>query len=181
MYKRQIISNAIYGSSDSGFYIKLLSVLIPIMYSDMITDGLLKGLDRQAASMRYNIFDSSLCVILVYFLLPKFAIGGYIFILFISEIINFSLSIGKLSKITTLRINLINDIIKPLLCSIGCCAGVNIGCIYFGIFNYSSKTVLIILALICSLLYFCGIYLLNCITRCELNNYSSMLKSRGCA
>ncbi|MBQ8027050.1 MAG: oligosaccharide flippase family protein, partial [Clostridia bacterium] len=70
------ISTAIYSDLQASFYIKLLSVLIPVMYTDMITDGLLKGLDQQSASMRYNIFDSAICVVLVYFLLPKYSIKG---------------------------------------------------------------------------------------------------------
>lgn len=88
-----------YKTKEAAKYIKILSPLIPIMYTDMITDGMLKGLDQQVYSMRYNIFDSALCVGLVWILLPKYSVNGYIFILYISEIINFALSINRLKKI----------------------------------------------------------------------------------
>ncbi len=97
------ISKAIYKTNEAAEYIRILSPLIPIMYTDIITDGMLKGLDQQIYSMRYNIIDSALCVILVYFLLPVYEIKGYIFILYISEIINFAFSINRLISVSELR------------------------------------------------------------------------------
>lgn len=93
-----------YKTKEAAKYIKILSPLVPIMYTDMITDGMLKGLDQQVYSMRYNILDSALCVGLVWLLLPKYAVNGYIFILYISEIINFALSINRLKKICGINI-----------------------------------------------------------------------------
>lgn len=63
---------------------------MPVMYLDMAVDGMLKGLDQQLSSMRYNIIDSGLCVILVYFLIPRYSVKGYIITLFVSEILNFT-------------------------------------------------------------------------------------------
>lgn len=97
------ICSAVYKSKEAAKYIKILSPLVPVMYLDMVTDGMLKGLDQQMHSMRYNIIDSSLCVILVYLLLPKYAVKGYIAILYISELINFYLSFGRLTRICEIR------------------------------------------------------------------------------
>ncbi len=98
------LSNLVYKSNEAVKYIKILSPLVPIMYLDTVTDGLLKGLDKQIYSMRYNIIDSILCVILVYFVLPKYSVKGYIFILYASEIINFFLSFNKLISICNIRV-----------------------------------------------------------------------------
>lgn len=98
------ISQLVYKSNEAVMYIRILSPLVPVMYLDMITDGMLKGLDQQIYAMRYNIIDSALCVAMVYFLLPKYSVKGYIFILYASEIINFYLSIGRLSKICDIRL-----------------------------------------------------------------------------
>lgn len=99
-----LISKLVYKTNEAVMYIRILSPLVPIMYTDMITDGMLKGLDQQISSMRYNIIDSALCVALVYFLLPKYSVKGYIFILYASEIINFYLSFGRLIKICDLKL-----------------------------------------------------------------------------
>lgn len=111
-------SIVIYNTPDCIFYLHLLSMLIPVMYCDMTVDGMLKGMDEQRASMRYNIFDSALCVVLVYFLLPKFAIKGYVFILFLSEILNFFLSFRRLSKVCTVEIHLTKSVLMPIGCAI---------------------------------------------------------------
>lgn len=97
------LSLGIYKTKEAAKYIRILSPLIPVMYLDMITDGMLKGLDQQLYSMRYNVIDSSICVALVYFILPKYAVKGYISIIYISEIINFYLSFGRLCKICEIR------------------------------------------------------------------------------
>lgn len=86
------------------------------MYTDTTVDGILKGLDQQVYSMRYNIIDSAMCVVLVLILIPKYSVKGYVAILFISEIVNFSLSIHRLSKVCTLEINIMDSIRKPAVC-----------------------------------------------------------------
>lgn len=170
------ISQAVYDATESAFYIKLLSLLLPVMYLDTVVDGILKGLDQQMASMRYNIFDSGLCVILVYILLPKYAVKGYIFVLFISEIINFSLSINRLLKIATLKVNLLRDFIKPAIAAIGVCAAVNLlkANVFYGM---SAKTQLTITIVVFMLIYIPVILGLGCIEKSEIKDFASRIKS----
>lgn len=98
------VSNAVYHSDEAVLYIRILSPLVPIMYTDMVTDGMLKGLDQQVHSMNYNMIDSALCVILVAALLPKYSVKGYIFILYFSEILNFYLSLRRLLAVCDIRV-----------------------------------------------------------------------------
>lgn len=110
------LSQCIYGDGQCAEYLRVLAPLLPIMYTDTTVDGILKGLDQQVYSMRYNIIDSAMCVVLVLILIPKYSVKGYVAILFISEIVNFSLSIHRLSKVCTLEINIMDSIIKPAVC-----------------------------------------------------------------
>lgn len=110
------LSQCIYGDGQCAEYLRVLAPLLPIMYTDTTVDGILKGLDQQIYSMRYNIIDSAMCVALVLILIPKYSVKGYIAILFISEIVNFSLSIHRLSKVCRLEINVADSIIKPTVC-----------------------------------------------------------------
>ena len=158
---------AVYSDTESAFYIKLLSVLLPVMYLDTVTDGLLKGLDQQLASMRYNIIDSGLCVALVYFLLPRFAVKGYIFILFLSEIINFALSFNRLAKTAELRFNIVSDIVKPLLAALGAGSVLNL-IMYFVFPDISSKLALAMLTVLFVTLYFPCLYIFGCIDRSDI-------------
>ena len=93
-----------YGIEDVGKYVKILSFLMPIMYLDSITDGMLRGLGQHMYTMWVNISDSVISVIMVYFLLPKWAVDGYIFMICFTEVFNFGLSIYKLSKFAKMKI-----------------------------------------------------------------------------
>lgn len=94
-----------YGIEDVGKYVKVLSFLMPIMYLDSITDGMLRGLGQHMYTMWVNISDSVISVIMVYVLLPKWAVDGYIFMICFTEVFNFVLSIYKLSKFAEMKIN----------------------------------------------------------------------------
>ena len=81
----------IYGSRDAGHYIRILAPLVPFMYTDMSVDGCLKGLGQQVWSMGINILDALLGLLLTWQLLPRYALAGYIGILYATELFNFAL------------------------------------------------------------------------------------------
>ena len=93
------IGNGIYKSKEAGYFIRLLSPLVPVMYTDMIIDGCLKGLGEQMWNMKVNILDSALSVLLVWQLLPLYALKAYIVIIYFTEILNFVLSYAHLHTV----------------------------------------------------------------------------------
>lgn len=103
-----------YNNINLSNYIKILSPLIIFMYLDSIIDSILKGLDRQITVMGINILDLITCISFIYFLLPIKGLTGYIIVLFISELLNFSLSLKELIKVTKFTINYKHWIISPI-------------------------------------------------------------------
>ena len=87
-----------YKSTNVIIYIKLLAPLIPIMYIDSVVDAILKGLDKQVDVLKINILDLVTCILLIFILIPLFGINGYIFIIYFSELLNFTLSFSCLKK-----------------------------------------------------------------------------------
>lgn len=134
-FNAEKLSLAVYGSTDSAFYIQIIAPLIPVMYTDMSVDGMLKGLDQQLSCMRYNIIDSALCVVLVYILVPIMGAEGYVIVIFASECINFFLSFRRLSVVSEVRIELFRDILIPLLCVVSANLFKNIFCGLFPLFS----------------------------------------------
>lgn len=104
----------IYESEEAARQLRLISVLIPVMYLDSAVDGMLKGLGEQVFCMKVNVIDSALCLVLVTVLVPKFGIDGYIALTVISEMVNASLSIMRLLKITGVRIRYLKWIVIPI-------------------------------------------------------------------
>ena len=110
------IGNALYPGTEAGTYIRILAPLIPIMYVDTATDAMMKGLGEQVFSMNINIADALISVILVWLLVPKFGINGYIFTIYFSETFNTVFSITHLLSISQTPVRLFKWVYKPLLC-----------------------------------------------------------------
>lgn len=105
----------IYKSYEASRYIKLLAPLIPLMYLDGAVDAMLKGLGKQIYTMRVNIIDSLLSVLLIVALLPSFGIKGYVTVIFVTELINTSFSILKLLNVSNVKTPVNKWIIKPIV------------------------------------------------------------------
>ncbi|MDR2359874.1 MAG: oligosaccharide flippase family protein [Oscillospiraceae bacterium] len=93
-----LIGELMFQSAEAGEYIRLLSPLVLVMYMDMITDGMLKGLGEQLYAMYVNIIDSAVSVILVWLTLPIWGINAYLFMIVATELMNFILSAAKLRQ-----------------------------------------------------------------------------------
>lgn len=91
---------SLYGSTDAGRFLRWFAPLTVMLYCDIVTDAMIKGLGQQKASVRYNIFTSAMDVILLFFLLPSYGISGYYFSFLVTHLINFILSLRRLLKIT---------------------------------------------------------------------------------
>ena len=89
----------IYHKAEIAKYLRILSPLVIIMYLDIVIDSILKGLDAQVDVMAVNIFDCIISIAFIYFFVPILGFSGYIISIFISEIIDFSLSGYKLLEI----------------------------------------------------------------------------------
>ena len=112
------LGTVIYKNAEAAEFIRMLSPLIPLMYLDTAVDSMLKGLGEQLYTMRINIADAFLSVILVVTLLPTMGIKGYVVVIFLMELFNTSFSVIKLLSITKIRTPLIKWVFKPLFCVI---------------------------------------------------------------
>ena len=109
------LGSVIYGDLEAAHYIKLIAPLIPVMYLDTVTDSILKGMDEQLYTMRINIADAFMSVLIVFLLVPRIGIYGYIFELFFCEIVNASFSVWKLVSIVRFRAEIVYRGLFPLI------------------------------------------------------------------
>ena len=96
-------------------YIIFIAPLVPIMYLDTSVDSILKGLGHQFYCMIINIVDALLSVILVWMLLPRYGIIGYIITVYFTETVNATLSITKLLYATKIKFKIFDWIVKPIM------------------------------------------------------------------
>ncbi len=109
------IGYLIYKEDDVGFLLKALSPIVPLMYLDSISDGILKGLDQQVFSFRAAISDSLIRIILILIFLPNFGIYGFIGIMYFSNFLTCFLNVKRLLKVSKARLKLSTELIFPLL------------------------------------------------------------------
>lgn len=91
---------ALYGSAQAGKYLRWFAPLAVMLYCDIVTDAMVKGLGQQKASVRYNILTSAMDVVFLFLLLPKYGIIGYFASFLVTHALNFFLSLGRLCQIT---------------------------------------------------------------------------------
>lgn len=96
-------------------FLSLLCPLVILIYLDKIIDSMLRGLDKQVGVMFCNIFDLVSTIVLIYTLVPVFGIYGYIAIIAISEILNFTISLIQLYKVTKFKFDFISYAVIPFI------------------------------------------------------------------
>ncbi|MBR2381889.1 MAG: oligosaccharide flippase family protein [Clostridia bacterium] len=109
------LGQGIYGSADAGQYIRFVAHIVPIMYLDTTVDNMLKGLGEHLYTMAINITDTLCSLVMVWILIPKMGIYGYITLIIVSEIFNSSASILKLVKVTKMRFRVAKWFVLPVI------------------------------------------------------------------
>lgn len=109
-------SRLIYHSGDVARLLAALSPLAPLIYLDFVVDAMLNGLNQQVQTLKINLLDSALRVTLIFFFVPKLGLDGYILILYVSALVNGTLSIRRLLIASQTRLPFAAWILKPLAC-----------------------------------------------------------------
>ena len=109
------IGQVIYSDAEAGKYIRMLAPVMPVMFIDTTIDSILKGLNEQLYTMKVNLVDSLMSVMVVFMLVPKMGMLGYVIEIIFCEIVNTSLSAARLIKLTSPQIHPIKWIFLPLL------------------------------------------------------------------
>ena len=135
----------LYGNAEAAIPLRLYALLIPMLYCDLLTDAMTKGLGQQKICVRYNILTSFLDVVFLYFLLPVHGMMGYYLSFLVTHLLNFILSLRRLMKITEEKLPLHVPILAAAsavfsiqICSLtgsdvarGICYPLVLGCLLF--------------------------------------------------
>ena len=95
----------LYPGEEIAQLLRRFSLLVPMLYCDLIADAMTRGLGQQTACARYSIISNVLDVALMYFLLPRFGIDGYFVSFALTHVVNFALSLRKVLTIGGVRIS----------------------------------------------------------------------------
>lgn len=158
----------ILGSDTVSGYLCIFAPIVPLIYIDCVVDGMLKGLNEQVHYLAYNIIDAVLRVALIYFLLPIYGIRGLIAVMFASAILNGTLCLMRLIKVTKISVNIWDYICKPLV-------AILLPCFMFSIFANINVIELtnakgIIAVILCVVCYLFLLFVMGVISKPTLSN-----------
>lgn len=157
---------ALYNSSEVGMMLAMLAPLCPFMYLEIVVSGILRGLNEQLCSLKYNTVDSVMRIVLIFLIVPYRGLYGFIIIMYLSNIYTSMSGIIRLLKVTTVSFNMKDWLLKP-------CVAALISAMFFkGIFRFIIPTgINIWLSLILSIFLLCSSYIfLLVLTRCIHKN-----------
>lgn len=109
------IGLVVYKNDHIGPILNTLAFIVPFMYVEVVSDGILKGLGEQVSCLRYSIIDSIFRITMIYFLIPFKGISAFLAIMLMSNFITCSLNFNRLLETTHINIELLKWIIKPTL------------------------------------------------------------------
>lgn len=120
------IGGLICRSGEAGQYIRLFAPLIPIMYIDSAVDAVLKGMGQQLYSMLVNIADALTSVVLVWVLVPRMGLDGYVISVFVTETLNTCLSLARMLPVSGARVRIGHIVVLPVCAVTAVCWAVRI-------------------------------------------------------
>ena len=107
----------IFRSEQAGAILKNLSFLCPFIYLEMVCQSILQSLGEQLSSLRYNLLDSSMRILLVWFFLPVGGVTALMVVIILSNLLTAVLTVSRLLKVVHMKPDLMGWVTKPLLAS----------------------------------------------------------------
>lgn len=106
------LGEEVYSDPTCGAYLTRLAPLVPILYADRVTDGMMKGYDRQITTVKINLLDTAVRTLGALFILPKTGIEGYIGIFCAGTVLNFILSFLSLKRAGNIRFPFLRGVLR---------------------------------------------------------------------
>ena len=104
---------AIYKSDAIGPMLRTLAIIVPFIYTEVVCDGILKGLGKQMSCLKFSMLDSVCRISLIYFLLPIKGMTAFMGIMIISCILTSTLNFNTLMRATAIKFQFSNWLLKP--------------------------------------------------------------------
>ena len=119
----QSLGNILYHDPLVGLLLQILGPLTPVMYLDSVVSGMLKGLGQQVHSLWFAVADSVVRIGLIYLLLPRFGLTGFLYVMLVSNLLTATLSTSRLLTVSHTPMNWGRWVIRPLFAAAvaGCC------------------------------------------------------------
>ena len=112
------LGDLLYQDSLVGLLLQILGPLTPVMYLDSVVSGMLKGLGQQVHSLWYATADSAVRIGLIYLLVPRFGLTGFLYVMLVSNLLTATLSTARLLSVSGTPMNWRRWVIRPIFAAL---------------------------------------------------------------
>ena len=122
------LGEAFYPNESTDCAIRILALVTPFMYVETVCDGLLKAIGEQVQTLKYQLWNFALRVVLIILLVSHTGEKGYLILLVASNTLTYILCRRRLFKATGVAPRIVADIIFPTVCATvgGICARITV-------------------------------------------------------
>ena len=107
----------LYPGEDIAPLLRRFSLLVPMLYCDLLCDAMNKGLGAQKSVALYSIVSNILDIGLMFVLLPRLGLDGYFLSFTLTHAVNFLLGLRRVLSISGARENL-SSVILTMACAV---------------------------------------------------------------
>ena len=98
-----------------GLMLRLLGIMCPFIYMQIVISGILNGLGCQMFIFRNSLLSSAISIGFIYIFVPQFGLPGYIFGWLVSLLVVIALGLRKVSAYMPIKMEYTKWMIKPLI------------------------------------------------------------------
>lgn len=107
-----------YNDEQIGFFLRILSPVVPFIYIETVSEGLLKGIGEQMSTLWFSIINSVIRIALIYLLVTQKGMQGFLLVMLISNIITSVLHTAKLMHACNTYPKWADWAIKPIIITV---------------------------------------------------------------
>jgi len=153
-----------------GLMLKLLGIMCPFIYMQIVISGVLNGLGCQMFIFRNSLISSAISIGFIYVFVPQFGLTGYIFGWLVSLLVVIALGLYKVRQYMLLEMEYAKWMLKPLLAAIAAGLVARLAATRWLLEMAGLRMGLVFSIGILMVIYLCGVLLTGCITKEEIRS-----------
>ncbi len=108
------VSEVLYPGQGIGFYVQVLAPLVPFMYLENVTEGMLKGLGEQKITLTYSLVNVAVRLVLIALLVPRWGMRGFLWMMLVDNVVTSLLHAGRVLQVLQMPLQWGRWVLRPL-------------------------------------------------------------------
>ncbi len=111
------LSSLVYKATGIARHLRTIALLCPLMFADSVSCGILNGMGKQGALLKFSFADAISRILLITVLLPRFGTGALIFVIAASNLLTPYLTMKTVLKTAEIHFEWSGWCFKHLVCA----------------------------------------------------------------